>query len=91
MELRRALRTLGWFCVIGGAAFGVQVWVLDRRMQAFRLPGGDARSYLFVPIRWQRALYRPEAGGFVDGAWQATRRMMGLYVLGMLLLAYAAE
>ena len=55
------------------------MWRLDRDLQSFRAPGAPAAWYVFVPSRWQRRLYRPEAHPMIADAWKALALM---YVTG---------
>ena len=81
------LRLLGFVLFAAGAAFGGGAWYLDRRLQAFRLPGKPASAYWLVPVRIRRELYRPEAGQLVEHAWRCIAAMYGLAILGMILIA----
>lgn len=69
------------------AYFAVRSWTLDVRMQRFRTGDASAAAYLFVPLRWQRRLYTPEAHPLVSAAWRAVGAMYALAVAGGLLLA----
>lgn len=63
----------------------VQAWTLDRRMQAFRADDASFAWFIFMPVRWQRRLYEPDAHPLVDGAWKAVARMYAAATAGCIL------
>jgi hypothetical protein len=82
------LRFVGFGLFAAAAACGVVAWFLDRRLRAFRLPDEPTSSYLLVPLRIRRDLYRSEAGPLVDRTWRVMATMYGLALLGMVLIAF---
>jgi hypothetical protein len=81
------LRLVGFVAFAAGAACGGCAWYLDRRLQAFRVPGKPASAYWLVPVRIRRELYRPEASHLVELASRCIVAMYGLAILGMILIA----
>jgi hypothetical protein len=81
------LQIAGWLLMAASARCAFRFWHLDRQMQRFRVPDGSAAAYMFVPIRWQRRLYTPEAHPLVTAAWKATAAMYALAIPGVLLIA----
>jgi hypothetical protein len=80
------LRLVGFGFITAGATCGIVAWFVDRQLQAFRLVDEPASSYLLVPMRIRRNLYRPEASHLVDRAWRFIAAMYGLAGLGMVLV-----
>jgi len=87
MTFAEVLTILGWVSFAGGAAAGIVAHNADRRLQAFRVAGKPESSYLLVPIRIRRELYRPEAHHLVDRAWHAIIAMYGLGLTAIILLS----
>lgn len=81
------IRLVGFGLFAAAAACGVAVWYVDRQLQELRLPEKSPSSYLPVPVRIRRDLYRPEAGHLIDRAWRLIGAMYGLAVLGIILIA----
>ena len=81
------LRIAAGLLLAAAAYFAVRFWLLDQRMQRFRTADASAAAYLFVPLRWQRRLYTPEAHPLISAAWRAMAAMYALALAGGLLLA----
>ena len=80
------IRILGFGLVAAAAACASGVWHTDRQLQAYRRTEAPSSSYVLVPLRIRRELYRPEAGQLVDRAWKLIGAMYGLAILGMILI-----
>lgn len=81
------------FQLLGGVLLAVafyqaaRMWKLDRDLQWYRAPDAARAWYVFVPARWQRRLYRPEAHPMIADAWKAMALMYVTGWAGALLLA----
>ena len=80
-----AVELLAWLSFGGAALSAVQMWALDRQLQAFRHPQAARSSFLFVPVRWQQELYTAEGQALVVRAWKACARMVGFFLLAAIL------
>ena len=80
------IRFIGFGLFAAASACAIAAWYLDRRLQAFRLADKAPSSYLLVPLRIRRDLYRPEARHLVDRAWWFIGAMCGLALVGMILI-----
>ena len=80
------IEVLGWALVIAGAGFGIAAWYTDQRLQEHRAPDVPLLATLFVPIRWQRRFYAPEAHPLVTRVWRQMATMYGLAILGLVLV-----
>jgi hypothetical protein len=67
--MTKTFLVLGWILIGVAAFFAGAMHRADRRMQAFRAPGGRASAYLLVPLRWKRELYTAEGQELVGKAW----------------------
>jgi hypothetical protein len=81
------LRIAGFAVFAAAAVCAVWYWYVDRQLQAFRLADKPPSTYLLMPVRWRRELYRPEGHHLVNRAWSLLVAMYGLAVVGMLLIA----
>jgi hypothetical protein len=81
------IRVIGFGLFAAAAACAIAAWYLDRRLQAFRLPDKSPSSYLLVPLRIRRDLYRADAHHLVNRAWWSIAAMCGLAFLGIILIA----
>lgn len=77
---------LGGFLLAVAFYQAARMWRLDRDLQSFRAPGARGAWYVFVPSRWQRRLYRPEAHPMIADAWKALALMYVTGWAGALLL-----
>jgi hypothetical protein len=64
-----------------------RMWMLDRDLQSYRAPDAAGAWFVFVPARWQRRLYRPEAHPMIADAWKAMALMYATAWAGALLVA----
>lgn len=67
-----------------------RMWMLDRDLQSYRAPDAAGAWFVFVPARWQRRLYRPEAHPMIADAWKAMALMYATGWAGALLMALGA-
>lgn len=77
---------LGAVLLVVAVVRGFQAWTADRRMQRHRRDEPGPAAYLFVPLRWQKRLYRPEAHPLVERVWRRTGAMYGYGVAGAILV-----
>jgi hypothetical protein len=77
---------IAWAIIAVSVFHALRMHQDDRRLQKFRTPGTPAYQYLFVPIRWQRRLYLPEAHAMVLRLWRTLALMYLFAAVGGLLL-----
>ena len=80
-------KILGWLAFVGAAACAFRANAADADLQALRAPGAPRAAFWFVPARWRRRLYAPEAAPLVARAWRMLLAVCALGLLAMLLLA----
>jgi hypothetical protein len=85
------LRVVCGLLFAASAVCGISAARVDRRLQEFRLPGATSAVLQFVPARWQRRFYVPEAHSMVARAWRLTASMYGFAAVAIAIIAVASH
>ena len=84
--MRTLLTVAGTLIVLAAIWPAVALGAIDRQMQNFRRSDARTVSFLFIPLRWRRALYTPDGQEFVPRAWRALKFIYLLGLVGGILL-----